>query len=169
MTVDSNCTLKTHVEKIRKQIRSRSWTLNALKQSGFSEADLVKVYTAYVRPLAEYASAAWGSMITKEQSDSLEQQQSQALKNIYGLGISARKMRDRAGLLTLEERRNNAMKKFALKNLNSHRFGHWFRERATNRERRSGANEKKYEEPLARTERYWNSPLNAMRRFLNSN
>ena len=113
VTLDSDCSVTTHVEDIRKKLRGRTWTLNKLKRSGFSEDELVRVYCAYMRPIAEYAAVAWGSMITKEQAGLLERQQNQALKNIFGLGISARAMRERAGIKTLCERRKAAALKFA--------------------------------------------------------
>ena len=68
-------------------------------------------------------------MITAGQSEQLERQQNQALKNIYGLDISSQKMRDRAGIDRLETRRRNALKKFALKNASSARFKSWFVEK----------------------------------------
>ena len=107
-------------------------------------------------------------MISQEQSDLLERQQAQSLKNIYGLGLSASKMRDRAGLRTLSERRIDCMKNFANKAQQSDRFSHWFVQRPDlGRGRRTTADFRRFEEPIARTERHWNSPKNAMRRCLN--
>ena len=104
-------------------------------------------------------------MLRQEQSNSIEKQQNQALKNIYGLGVSGAVMRSRAKIETLSHRRRKALEKFTRKNLNSPRFQNWFQERRhTGRER---STTRKYEEPITRTERYWNSPLNAMRRILN--
>ena len=40
--------------------------------NGFNEEELVQVYKAYIRPIADYAAVAWGLMITQEQSDKLE-------------------------------------------------------------------------------------------------
>ena len=129
VTIDADCTLRSHVKDVRNKMRARSWALVKLRQSGFTAEELVKTYCSHVRPVAEYAAVSWTSLITKEQSDSLEQQQSQALKNIYGLGISARKMREMAGIKTLQERREAAAIKFARKNAASERFSHWFKER----------------------------------------
>ena len=166
VTLDSDCTFSAHVENVKKRVRSRAWTLNALKQNGFTDEDLIRIYCTYVRPIAEYASVAWGTMISQEQSNMLEKQQSQALKNIYGLGISGQKMRERAGVDTLQERRKKALEKFAKKSLDNPRFSDWFKERPIP-ERNHRETRRKYEEPIVRTERYWNSPLNAMRRCLN--
>ena len=166
VTLDSNCTWATQVNNVQKKIRSRSWTLNTLRQSGFSDEELVKVYCRYIRPLAEYASQAWGKMLTQDQARALERQQNQSLKNIFGLGISAEKMRSRAGIETLQERRRKALEKFARKNLESRRFGHWFMERRQMDRGREGVR-RTYEEPISRIDRHWNSPLNTMRRILN--
>ena len=58
--------------------------------------DLVKAYTSTIRPSAEYASPVWHPLVTIGQSEHIERQQTQALKNIFGAGISARKMRNQA-------------------------------------------------------------------------
>ena len=168
VTIDADCTFKTHVDNIKRKIRARSWALNSLRQNGFSEEELVKIYCVYVRPLAEYASVVWGTMITGEQAEKLEKQQTQSLKNIYGLGISARKMRSRARVPLLKERREEALNKFANKCQKNPRFTHWFPECIqSGRVRRSVAGSRTYEIPIIRTDRHWNSPKNAMRRCLN--
>ena len=91
--------------------------------------DLVQVYKSAIRPSAEYASPAWHSMINIKQSEVLERQQTQALKNIFGVGVSARKMRDRSGLDRLWTRREKVCQNFALKNRNNVRCRDWFKER----------------------------------------
>lgn len=92
VTIDSNCSMTSHVENVRKKIRARSWTLSTLRRNGFTDEELVKVYCSHIRPIAEYAAQAWGPMINQDQADSIEKQQNQALKNIFGLGLSIEKM-----------------------------------------------------------------------------
>ena len=156
------------MESVKRKIRSRAWAINSLKRSGFTTEELVRVYCTYVRPLAEYASVAWGPMITQEQAHLLERQQCQALKNVYGLGISNKKMCDRAGIESLQERRSKAVNKFAIKSLNNPRFKGWFPERPASLRNHRSDTRRKYEEPIIRKERHWNSPLNTMRRSLNT-
>ena len=60
VTLDFGCGFATHVDQIKRRIRSRSWTLNKLRKSGFNDEELVKIYCTYIRPVAEYASVAWG-------------------------------------------------------------------------------------------------------------
>lgn len=75
VTIDANCSMASHVENVKKKIRSRSWALNLLRRNGFKEEELVKVYCTHIRPLTEYASEAWGPMITQEQGATIERQQ----------------------------------------------------------------------------------------------
>ena len=133
-----------------------------------STDQLRRVYVSMIRPVAEYASSAWHSLLTKEQANQLESQQNQAMKNILGLGISARRMREKLNLSTLYERRENAVLKFAQKCTVSERFGHWFSLRAVpTYERRSSVRYRQYNEQKCRTDRHQRSPLNYMRRKLN--
>ena len=53
-----------------KKFKSRIWTLRHLKQNGFTNSNLVLVYKSMIRPLVEYCSSVYHSLITT--SDSLE-------------------------------------------------------------------------------------------------
>ena len=44
VTVDSDCTFRTHVNNIAKKLRSRAWALGKLKKKGMCDKDLVKAY-----------------------------------------------------------------------------------------------------------------------------
>ena len=65
-------------------------------------------------------------MITAKQSEHLERQQTQALRNIFGQAISAKKMRDKANLPLLSSRRRAACLSFATRNLANPRCRDWF-------------------------------------------
>ena len=103
-------------------------------------------------------------MIPGYLSAALERQQNQALKNIYGIGLSARKMREKAGIKTLYSRQEDATLKFAEKAVKSERFGVWFPRRAV-MSARSG---RPFVEKVSRTERNRNAPINYMIRLLNN-
>lgn len=151
-----------------RKIRAKTWALLSLKKCGFTEEDLLTVYKSMMRPIVEYCSPAWGSMLSQDQVEKLERHQTQALKHIYGIGLSAEKMRCRADLKTLQERREEAAVKFAKKAEKNPRFRHWFAERpAPTRGRRDSAAYRRLEEDRFRTERHMNSPLNYLRRLLN--
>lgn len=168
VTLDSDCTFRSHVNNLRTSMRRRSWALSKLRRRGMKKEDLIKVYTSMIRPAVEYASPAWHSMLTGEQSGILESQQTQAMRNILGPGISARKMRLDLELDTLYDRRESAVLKFGQKCAMSERFQEWFPlRRAPLYERRRSVNYRTYEEVTCRTERHKNSPINYARRMMN--
>ena len=68
-----------------------------------------------IRPSVEYASVDWHTILTKEQAGSLERQQSVALKNILGVGLSARRMRERLEIEELSARRDRRVLNFEKK------------------------------------------------------
>ena len=170
VTLDRDCSFRSHVESIRSRLRSRTWALARLRKKGLSEDRLVRAYKCLIRPVAEYAAPAWHSLITAEQAEKLERQQSQALKNIFGCGVSAEKMRKKANIPLLSARREEMLLKFGRKCLNNPRCEGWFVERnVPSYSRRSTVRYAKYREPNARTDRYRNSPKNYLIRKLNAN
>ena len=139
-----------------------------IRDSGLSTSELIKVYKTCIRPCAEYASVVLHPMMTAEQSDMLESQQTQALRNIYGFGVSAARMRAKSGLETLRARRVNACTRFAGSLTKSPRFSHWVeRRQVSNYPRRGAAVYGDYIERPAKTDRCYNSPLYYYRRLLN--
>lgn len=99
-----------------------------LKRKGRSEEGLVSVYVTTIRPIVENASVVWHPMLTVNQTMLLERQQTQALRNIFGEGLSARKMQERASIQPLHTRKVNACYKFAYKCRTSEKFQSWFPE-----------------------------------------
>ena len=86
VTINSDCSFRTHSKNIAAKLRSKTWALTKLKRLGLGESDLKRVYTSVIRPTAEYAAVAWHSLLTEEQSMLLERQQNQALKTSWELG-----------------------------------------------------------------------------------
>ena len=148
------------------RFRQRYWTLRNLQKNGFSVPELVQVYKTMIRPIAEYACVAFHSSYTDEQDERIERLQDNALKCIFGPGISARKMRAQADLPTLRARRIDLADKFAKKCAGSGRFHHWFPRKENRRSSRAGNNEVFLEE-RARCNRLMNSPIFYFRRRLN--
>ena len=168
VTLDSDCGFSSHVDSIAKRLRKKTWTLSRLRRKGMAQEDLVQAYASAIRPVAEYASPVWHPLLTVGQSETLERQQVQALKNIYGVGMSARKMRAKSGLDRLWARRETACQRFAKKNLFNARCAGWFELRENIAyPRRAGTTYRTYKEPLSRTDRHRNSPVNYARRILN--
>ena len=138
-TLDADCSVNSHVESLAAKIRSRTWALSHLKRAGMSREDLTKVYKTIIRPVAEYGSVAWHSMLTVEKRWMLEKQQIQAMRNIVGPDVSARKMRLDLDVPLLADRREEAVLKFARKCANSSRFAHWFPRRPESNYPRRGS------------------------------
>ena len=153
-----------HVEEIAKKMRQKYWVLYHLRRLGFTETELVRVYKSNLLPTMDYCCPVYHSMLTDLQDQALENAQVGALRCIFGYGMSARKLRQRAGLSTLRARRVEFTDKFAVKCAASDRFGGWFPLKA---DRTSARVSEKYVEEYAKCDRLKNSPLFYMRRRLN--
>ena len=168
VTIDNDASFKSHANDVQRRLRARSWALGRLKKRGLSEEKLVQTYKCLIRPVAEYACPAWHSSITASQAAEIEKQQTIALRNIFGPGLSAAKMRVKANIDLLSKRRETAVKKFALKSINNPRSQPWFRERTrTSYPRRSGLNYPMFREETSRTDRHRNTPKNYIIRKAN--
>ena len=158
-------TARNHVACLLDKLRKRVWSLRHLRKSGFKQPELVKVYCAMIRPVAEYCSVVYHTLITAEESDRLDRFKAQCLKNIYGRKMSYRAMLKKAEITRLSERRQETFDKFAERAAHSDKFRKWFPVYHS----RAGNNRKKllYKEYHARTDRLYFSPLYVMRRRLN--
>ena len=105
--------MEDHVQYIIKAMRSCYWTLRNLKKNGFTSEELVRVYVTVIRPVAEYGCPVFHSSLTNGQDERLERAQDHALKTIFGTELSARRLRGLAGLVTMRERREEIVHKFA--------------------------------------------------------
>ena len=111
-TFDGSPTLGAHVEELEKKTRRRYWVLRHLNIFGFDQNEL-QVYKSVLRPVIEYCSNVYHSMLTQDMLDRIERLQYQALKCVYGYGESYRALREKAQLELLSERRETALGKFA--------------------------------------------------------
>ena len=50
----SRTTPADYIDMMKRRFRERYWTLRHLKHNGFDNTDLVRVYTAVIRPVADY-------------------------------------------------------------------------------------------------------------------
>ena len=131
--------------------------------------DLRKLYCALIRSVLEYSSVTYGPMLTKAQSNDLENVQKKCLRCMYGYQKTYSELLLESGLSSLKDRRQKAILKFAQKASENQNYHHWFPLNTSNRssQRLSGRN--KYMEHFARSKRLYNSPLFYMRRLLNGN
>ena len=72
------------VYSMETKFNQRIWALRNLKRSGFTKVDLKTSYLSLVRPVFDYTSAVYHSLLSSEQSSRLERMQKQAVKIICG-------------------------------------------------------------------------------------
>ena len=113
----------------------------------------------------EYCHVVYHSMLSKEQSERLEKLQRKVLRIIYGFENDYNVLLNLSGNVTLKERRESAVLKFARSLVSSDRFCHLFQESLPGEY--NTRNKKRYIEEYARTSRLFNSPIFHYRRILN--
>ena len=104
-------------------------------------------------------------MLTKYQSNRLENVQKRCLKMMFGYDKNYSELLQLSGLQTLESRRALALVKFASNAAKNENYRHLF---PLNVSERFTRKPKKFVEKFAKTDRLHNSPLYAMRRALNN-
>ena len=122
-------------------------------------------YKTVVRPTIDFASASYHSLLTAEQSMSIEHLQFRAMKVIYGEQVSYRTVVESGRIELLHDRREKLRRNLALRASKSERFADWFplNIETTHDTRRR----EKYFVPTLRTERARRSPIIQMRVLLN--
>ena len=132
-----------------------------------SQQNLLGIYNSIIRPSAEYCSVVYHSLIPKYLSDKLEAFQKQAMKIVYNYDVDYNQLVDDGKIESLHQRRVDACLKFANKASRSPRYGGWFKQNPETMRNARPTTRKKYFEPLCKTERMRNNPLNYMTRLLN--
>ena len=79
-----------------------------------------------IRPIAEYCSSVFFSMLTVSDSLEIERIQMQALKTIFGWRVSYKDLLIKSGLERLDVRREAAFLEFAKKASENPHFSSWF-------------------------------------------
>ena len=131
-----------------------------------AESDLLKIYLAVLRPVLDYASPTYNSLLTKQQDMLLESLQKRAAKIIFGIGSSYTSVISDGGMQPLHERRESLCLSFAQKAATSEKFGKvWFPKNPESIY--NIRNPEIYKEVRAKTERMKKNPLCYMRSKLN--
>ena len=142
------------------------WSMRHLKRSGMEREDLLSIYKSVMRPTIDFASVSYNSLLTKEQSLNIERLQMKSMKIIYGENVAYSTVINEKIIEPLQARREEAVKKFAIKISKNSRFKKWL---PTNREIGHALRRReKYYVPKLKTERGMKSPILQIRRLLNS-
>ena len=120
--------------------------------------NLLTVYKVLLRSCLDYLAPAYHSLLTGQQSETLEKLQQTALGIIYGFRLNYGEQLKKAGRLeTLKTRRLELTRKFAEKKARNERFAHFF---PPHRPARENARKKNtYLEENAKTDRLYKSPI----------
>ena len=158
--------VETHVRHLVAKFRAKLWSLRHLRRSCVPADDMLFIYKTVLRPVIDFAAPSYHSSLTKTQSDCIEKLQRDSMKIICGRTVSYREVIDKGVVETLRDRRLEATRAFAEKNIEGPFSERWFpRKEAHGYPTRA---EKPFLEQRAKTERMRNSPVYFMRRLMNS-
>ena len=152
---------------LRRKYGARAYVIRHLKRDAVVPPEmLVRIYCSLIRPIFEYAAAAFHTLLTQEQSECLERMQRMTLKTIFGWNLSYEECLERSGLQTLKRRREDLFANFTRKAYKSGRFyGRWFQEHKA-----SGyglRRENEVVQKFALRDRLKNAPCYKMRELIN--
>ena len=125
----------------------------------------MNVYNKEIRSILEYAVPVWSPGLTSSDAKEIERIQKSAFTIIFGQ-MSYETALKKHGVKTLEDRRSELCKNFAVKTSKHSIFSQWYQKNQSNVNTR---NRKQYCEVTCRTKAWYNSPIPTMTRTLNSN
>lgn len=155
-----------HVRAVKEKIRRKTWMLYKLRNVGFKNSQLYRLYCCYLRSIVEYCSVVYHPMLTRGQAWDLERLQRLAVRICFGGAHDTDDLMTMNGIETLEERRVRRCDTFLRKSFLHPRFGErWFpmRQEGPRTLRRWRA----IEDTRAATCRRFNSPLAFLRQRAN--
>ena len=152
------------VEKAYKRL----WMIKRLKYLGAKRDDLTDIYTKQIRSVLEFGVPIWNSSLTQQNSQEIERVQKTFLHILLGRDYtdyqSALKI---AKLDTLEDRRLQLCKSFAIKCSKHPKFSNWF-QKTESQSIVTRSKKRKYKEPLCKTARFQKSPIPYLTNLLNN-
>ena len=155
-----------HVEHILGISYKRIWAIRKLKKAGVSDSDILHFFFMKIRSVLESNCVVYHSMLTQDNTNDIERIQ----KIVFRVILDHRYIDYHQACLslnvqTLQTRRIKLSLPFGLKCLSSDKFKHIFKPNITHTSIR---NPDKFDVPLARTTRYYNSPKLYITRLLNA-
>ena len=80
VTISSDLTWNTHIDVICAKASRQLYALRILKRSGVPPKDIMSVYSAFIRPVLEYACQVWHFSIPQHLNNQIEQVPRRALR-----------------------------------------------------------------------------------------
>ena len=158
-------TVKLQIEKLVKKANKRFFLLLKYKRAGVRKERLRDIYTSIIRSCLEYSSPVYHCQLNGYLNNLLERVQKKCLRTIYRYSMEYEELLGASNLSRLEQRRVIAFQKFTNKTVKNTKYANWFPKREIIKETR---NTSIYLEELAVGDRLYNSPLFAMRHYLNN-
>ena len=87
-----------HVKALRKKYRARAYIIRHLKKINIPQKTLVKVYKFFIRPIFDYLTPTYHTMLTEDSADELDRLQRMCLKTIFGMDTTYNDCLSLAGL-----------------------------------------------------------------------
>ena len=165
----STLSVMNNVQNTVKKFNAALWGLFHLIRAKLKTEVLLRVYLSMLRPILDYSSNVIHTMITQEGNDMIEACQRKAMKMIFGFDKHYADLLEEQKIPYMRVRRQKLFENFCIKMSQSEKFSNrWLPKLYIEEEMMRLRRQKQYVEFHARTERLYNSPLYAMRRFLNS-
>jgi hypothetical protein len=154
-----------HVKYIQSRVADQMWILRKLKKAGWHTKDTVKIYCTVIRPIIEYCSNVYHSLLYTNEINLLESIQRRCLRIILGYNKTHDELLREAGVETLLERRMVKIDKFVLRVEQNKRFADkWLTHSTVTRDLRK---KDKYETARTKTKRAEKNPVSFYTRRLN--
>lgn len=126
VVIQSNLKWDGHVTEVLKKCNKKLYMLRSLKRFHLPTADLVTVYSGYIRPVLEYGCPVFSGSLTKKLESQLEMIQKRACRIILGKNYTSYiTALETCKLGTLAERRRQLSLEFACRMIKNPLVSHW--------------------------------------------
>ena len=164
-TFSNKPTVEAQINTLIRKANKRFFVLLRHKRAGIPKPKLKDLYTSVQRSVLEYSSVVFHSQFNKHQTNLLQKVQKKTLRAIYGYELTYQQLLEKSQLPSLEERRTEALAKFAKKTSENPKYANtWFPQRNIRQHTRAN---NPFTEEIATGCRLYKSPVFAMRRLLN--
>ena len=117
----------SNTEYIVKRAWQRMWVVRRLKALGAGEQELLKVLRAQVLSVLQFATPAWSTLLTGQESNRIESVLRTGLYLVYGERFQSFSWALRkAKMFSMKEQRKRMFEKFTRDSINSKKFKNWF-------------------------------------------
>ena len=159
-----------NTKQIITKCSGKLYMLSKLKAFKVSRQDLVKIWTTFIRPCTEYAAPLWHSSLSADEKIKIERLQKRALRIIMGGTYPGyENALETLNLPSLENRREDLTKKFAMNILNSTKHRKLLPDKRNNVRTLRGNVREQLVHPNCKSLRYFRSTIPYCTRLINKN